>query len=177
MGSEAQVLTALEILNFKQRRYLFKCLRQRNRFSAIDTFLIRLIEQEDEQLDRLLIYGTAEIVTRYLDRILESASTTEWTRLAKLHPEITIEALLKYGAIVRTKDWRFVACFNAVISRLAELYPDESLTLLKSLVDRPSFSDLSFQELVYFRPVEVAEIVLQSQERIRISFDLSLIHI
>ncbi len=171
VGSEAQILAALEIVNFKQRRVLFKYLRKRNRLTVIDSFLIKLIERKDERVDRLLIYGTAEIVNRNLDLILERAGVDEWSHLARLHPEIAIDALQKYGATATEKDWRFVSYFNTVVSKVAELYPDRTLTLTQNLVSHPSFEDLSFQELVYYHPLEVAKLVLQLEDRITIDLN------
>ena len=171
VGSDAQVLNALEIVNFKQRFILFRYLRKRKRLAVIDSYLTKLIEQKDARMARLLIYGTAEIVNCHLERILDRAGQQEWTTLAKLHPDITINALEKYGVTATEKDWQFVYYFNTVISRLAELCPERTLNLIQNLVNHPSYTNLSFQELVYFHPVEVAKLVIQSPDKIRINLN------
>jgi hypothetical protein len=171
VGSDTQVLAALETFNYKQLRVLFKYLRKRNRIAIIDTCLIKLIERDDQKVDRLLVYGTAEIINRYQDRILERIGVDEWSNLARLHPEIALNALQEYAAKSTGKDWRFVAYFHSCISRLAELYPDRSLVLIQNLVSHPSFSDLRWQNLVNYRPVEAARLVLQSPNKVRINLN------
>ncbi|MEM8779447.1 MAG: hypothetical protein AAGF26_11370, partial [Cyanobacteria bacterium P01_G01_bin.49] len=118
-----------------------------------------------------LVYGTADIVTRHLDLILERAGVDEWNHLARLHPEIALNGLQKYNETTTERDWRFVFYFNRVISRLTKLYPDRTLNLLQSLVNHPSFHNLSFQELVYYRPVEVAQLILQASDNVKINFN------
>ena len=171
VGNDTQVLEALDILNFKQRRYLLKYLRTRKRLTVIDRFLTRLIDREEERIDRLLIYGTSEIINLHLDKILERAGIDEWSNLARLHPQIAIAALRDYAAKSIGKDWRFVWHFDTTILRIAELDRDSALSLIQSLVNHPSFSNLSFQELVYYHPLEVAKLVLQSEDNIRINFN------
>ncbi|MDJ0592333.1 MAG: hypothetical protein QNJ72_20460 [Pleurocapsa sp. MO_226.B13] len=171
VGSDTQVLIALKIISYKQRRILFKYLRTRNRLAIIDRCLVKLIEEEDTEVYRLLAYGTTEIVNRYLDKILERVGVNEWCNLARLHPEVTLDALQAYAAKSTGKDWRFVWYFNATISRLAELEPDRVLTLVRGLINHPSFKDLSWQKLVYYRPVEVTQLVLQSEEKVRINLN------
>jgi hypothetical protein len=147
-------------------------LRKRKRLTVIDSFLTKLIEQKEEKVERLLIYGTAEIVNIHLDRILEYAGVEEWSNLARLHPKIAFTTLQNYGTTTSTgKDWGFVACFNRVISRLGRLDRDRTLALIQNLVNHPSFSNLSFQELVYYHPIEVAKLVLQSEAQIRINLN------
>ena len=171
VGSDAEVSTALVSLNYKQRQILFKYLRKRNRLAMVDRCLLKLIELKTSQIDRLLPYGSAEIVNRYLDKILERAGVDEWCKLARLHPEIAINALREYAAHSVGKDWRFVSYFNAVVPRLSELCCDRVLDLVCSLVNHPSFNNLSFQRLVYYCPVEVAQLILQRSDKVNISLN------
>lgn len=171
VGSDPEVLEALNILNFKQRQILFKYLRKRNRLQVIDSFLTQLVEQKEPKIERLLVYGSAEIVNRHLELILERADVNEWNYLARLHPAIAIDALQQYDATATKKDWRFVRCFNRVIPRLAQLDSDRTLNLVQNLVNHPSFNILNFQELVYYHPVEVARLVLQSEVKRKIDLN------
>ena len=171
VGNDEQILAAIESINYKQCRVLFKYLRQRNRLTVIDRCLIKLIDRDDNKKEKLLIYGTAEIVNRHLDKILESAGTDDWGNLPRLHPEIALNALQEYAAKSTGKDWRFVSCFHSCISRVAELDPDGTLALIKNLANHPSFNNLSFQKLVCYRPVEVAQLVLKSEAKIKINLN------
>ncbi|MBW4536846.1 MAG: hypothetical protein KME09_23220 [Pleurocapsa minor HA4230-MV1] len=172
VGSDRQILTALETFNYKQLRVLFKYLRKRNRLAIIDTCLIKLIERDEQKVAQLLVYGTAEIINRYQDRILECIGVDEWSNLARLHPEIALNTLQEYATKSTGKDWRFLAYFHSCISRLAKLYPDRSLALIQNLVSHPSFNDLRWQNLVYYRPVESAQLVLQSQNKVQINLNV-----
>ena len=173
VGSDAEVLTAVESINYKQCRVLFNYLRNRKRQAVIDRCLLKLIERKNNKLDKLLPYGTAAIVNRYLDRVLERAGVDEWRNLAKLHPKTTLDALQKYAEQSTTtgKDWRFVWYFNSTISRLTELESDRVLTLVRLLIDHPCFSSLNFQKLVYYRPIEVAQLVLQLEDKANINLN------
>ena len=175
VGNDEQILTAIESINYKQCRNLFKYLRTRNRQAIIDNCLHKLIAQENTAIDKLLPYGTAEIVNRHINRILEKAGSNEWHNLAKLHPKIALDALQKYAAQSTNKDWRFVWYFNVIIPKLSELYPDRTLALIQGLVNHPSFNNLSFQQLVYYRPIEVAKLILQLEDRININLN-SVVH-
>ena len=171
VGSDREVLATLEIINYKQRRVLFGYLRKRDRLGLIDRCLLELIDRNDDKVERLLPYGTAEIVTRYLDRILERAGVDEWNRFAKLHPRIALNALQTYAAQSTGKDWRFVSYFNTTIPRLAELESDRTLALIQNLAAHPSFKDLAWQKLVYYRPEAVAKFVLQQEDKLRINLN------
>ncbi len=172
VGNDAQILTAIESLNYKHCRVLFDYLRKRNRLAVIDRCLIQLTDLDNEKIDRLLPYGTPEIVNRNLDKILERAGINEWSKLARLHPEIALNALQEYAANSRGKDWRFVAYFHGCISRVAELFPDRTLALIQSLITHPSFADLRWQNLVYYRPIAAAQLVLQSQNKVNINLNV-----
>ena len=164
VGSDEAVLMAVERIAYRQRRVLFNYLRKRKRFSACDRCLQQLISSQAGKLAELLAYGTNELVANNLNIILERAGVDEWRNLAKLHPQLALNALQAYAAKSTGKNWRFVWYFNAVIPRLAELYPDAALTLIGNLIDHPSFSYLNFQQLIYYRPIEVARLVLQLEK-------------
>ena len=175
VGNDDLVLAASKVLSYKPRRVLFKYLRKRNRLAVIDSCLMELIDSDDANIDRLLVYGMPKIVNSYLDKILERAGIDEWQNLAKLHPKIALDALAEYAAKSTGKDWRFVYLFNAIVSRASELYPDRVLSLVRGLVNHPSFYSLNFQKLVYYRPVEVAELVLQLEDKLNINLN-SIVH-
>ncbi|VEP18984.1 conserved hypothetical protein [Hyella patelloides LEGE 07179] len=162
VGSDTQVLSALEISGYKQRRQLFIFLKKRNRQQVIDSFIGKLIEQKDRELALYLVYGSPEIVNLYLDTLLDRTGANDWRNLVKLHPTIAVTILQRYGRKTSQGiSWQFVFAFNDNIAILSELAPDSALELLKSLIDHRSFIHLNFQKLIYYRPVEVARLVTQ----------------
>jgi len=171
VGNDEKAVAAVESLNYKQCRTLFKYLRKRNRLSVIDRCLEKLIARQDSQLDKLLPYGTADLVNRYLDKILERAGIDEWHNLVRLHPEIALDALQRYAEQSIGKDWRLVWYFNRIIPRLSELYPDRVLSLVNSLIEHPVFSSLRWQNLVFYRPVESAQLALKLEDKANIKLD------
>ena len=171
VGNDEQVMVTIEILNYKQCRSLFKYLRKRNRLAVIDRCLEKLIAQENSQVDRLLPYGTADLVNTYLDKILERAGVEDWCSLAKLHPEIALDALQQYAQQSIGKDWRLIWYFNSAIPKLSELAPDLVLSLVSSLIEHPIFSSLRWQNLVYYRPVESAQLALKRSDKVKIDLN------
>ena len=171
VGSDEQVVTAVESLNYKQCRTLFKYLRKRGRLSVIDRCLEKLIARQDSKLDKLLPYGTADIVSRHLDKILERAGVDEWHNLARLHPETALTALQRYAEQSTGKDWRLVWYFNRIIPRLSELYSDRVSSLVNSLIEHPVFSSLRWQNLVDYRPLESAQLALRIEDKAKIKLD------
>ena len=171
VGSDEQIVATTESLSYKQCRILFKYLRRRNRLAIIDRCLETLIDRENSQLDKLLPYGTANIVNRYLDKVLERAGVDEWCNLAKLHPEIALDALQQYAEQSIGKDWRLIWYFNSVIPKLSELYPDRVLGFISNLIEHPVFSSLRWQNLVYYRPVESARLALKLEDKVNINLN------
>ena len=171
VGSDEAVLMAVERIAYRQRRVLFNYLRKRKRFSACDRCLQQLISSQAGKLAELLAYGSEKLVEDNLSIIVERAGVNEWRNLAKLHPQLALNALQTYAAKFTGKDWRFVRYFDTVIPKIAELYPDAALTLIRNLIDHPSFSYLNFQQLIYYRPIEVARLVLQLENKSKINLN------
>ena len=170
--SDRAVLTALDNLNYRQCIFLFSCLRNRKRYAIIDSCLQKLSDRlEQQRVDKLLAFGTTDFVKSNLAKILERAGIEEWSRLGKYHPEVCLDALEEYASETISKDWRFVGCFNTVIPKLAELYPDRVLNIVRDLSDRPYFEALNFSNLMYYRPIEVAKLVLQIEDEYRINLN------
>ena len=170
VGSDKAVLKAVDALGYRQRLVLFKYLRKRKRLSTSDRCLQKLISSDASKLSELLIYGSEELVENSLAIILERAGINEWRNLAKLHPQLALNALSAYAAKSTARDWRLSWYFKAAIF-IAELYPDAVLTLIQNLIDHPSFNYLNFQQLVYYRPIEVAQLVLQLEDRLKIDLN------
>lgn len=171
VGRDAEVLTAFESINFKQRRVLLIHLRQRKRLALVDRCLAKLMEDNERQAFKLLAYGTAAIVNQHLTKFSEQASINEWSNLARLHPQIALHALAHQGGKSTHKDWRFVSYFNACVDILAELDPDATLALIQNLTTHPSFNDLNCQSLIYYRPLAVAQLTSQAEGRMRINLN------
>jgi hypothetical protein len=171
VGSDEEVLEAMESLNLKQRRVLLLYLRQRKRLALIDCCLLRLIDRHERKIEQLLSYGTAELVNNYLTQIWERGGINEWLVLARLHPKIALDAWQTYAAQNVGQDWQFISYFNATLPRLAELEPDLTLALIQNLANHPSFNHLTWQALVIYRPLEAAQLVLTSPTRSRIDLN------
>ncbi len=165
VGSDEQIIQALESINLKERILLLNYSRRRQRLTPIDEFLNTLSAREEINIDTLLIYGSPELVTHNLDRILERDSTSEWERLARFHPDITISILKKYAETAGAKDSRFVFIFNNLINIIIELRPQASLNLIENLATHPCFAQLYFQNLVYYYPVEISRLIINYSNR------------
>lgn len=171
VGDDAQVQTALERATFSQRRVLLRRLYRRRRLAPIDAFLATLAGRSDERLGALLPFGSPEQVVRHLEQAMERADQGDWSRLARFHPDLAVDALRRRAEAAAFNDARLVWQANATLPILSEKRPDRALGLADALARHTALAHLALQWLAERRPAEVADRVLSAVDRARISFD------
>ena len=170
VGDDRQVLAVLNTATYKQRRTLLRKLLNRGRRSCIDTFINSLAEEGSAQLSRLLPLASASVVMRHLDTVLDGSK--DWQLLTRQHPTIATDLLLSQAEAASDFDPRLLYQVNAVLPRLTEFSPDQALTLCRSVSRTISLGRLnSLQTLVWRRPQEFADLILQSSDRVSVNFD------
>lgn len=170
LGDDAQMQTALEAAPFKQRRALLRELYKRRRHTIIDNFLDTLAARGDEQLLRLLPFGSPEVVTRHLEQMLHQLGQSDWRRLTRLHPSIAANVLQSQAEAATNLDQRLVWQANTTIPLLA-FCPERSLRLVRTLIRHVPLARLELQKLAERSPAEVADLILNSDDKARLSFD------
>lgn len=171
IGDDAQVQAALEMASFKQRCTLLRWLLKRRRRRLIDTFLSSLAAKGDDQLAILLPFGSPDVVNRYLEQMLSRAGYNDLHRLARLHPNIAVDALLSQTESATFLDRRLVYQVNTILTQLAESCPERAIALVRSLSRYASLVELNLQHLASRRPAEVAEIILNSDDTASVDFN------
>jgi hypothetical protein len=160
-----QVRQVLEGASFTQRRLLLRRLHRRRRFGVIDAFLESLADRPGERLEYLLPFASAGVVARHLAHVQEMGTAGDWRRLARFHPALAADALRARAEAATGFDPRLLWQANAALPHLAMQHPDGALALVDALTRHAALSQLELEELTRRRPVETAERVIRSGER------------
>jgi hypothetical protein len=172
VASDTQVQVALNNATFKQRRYLLKRLLRRRRQSCIDTFINQLANTDNNhKFGRLLPYASSEVVERYIEAAIDLYGINEWYVLARLHPQIVSELLQRQANTKSGYDPRLVTQVNAVLPVLSELFPETALSICNVVSRTIPLSKLNLQSLAERCPKLVADLILNSTDTAKVSFD------
>jgi hypothetical protein len=148
---------------------LLRGLIRHGRRTAIDVFLDRAASDRDERLGEYLPFGTAEGVRRHLDLVLPRFGRDDWRRLARLHPDIALEALRREAGTREEADARLLSHVNAVLPELADSRTDEALALARDLLRHEPLSRLELQRMAERRPDAVADLLLASEDEAHVN--------
>jgi hypothetical protein len=164
---DSEVVSALEKSDLRQRRALLRHLLKLKRQSPIDTFLEKLAAeaQPRDMLDKLLPFGSEELISRYQAKFLNAAGGVAWAKLARLHPAMALRLLREEADSRQQFDPRLLWLVQNVLPTLAKKLPEETLGLVRSLVRYIPLARLFMQPLALARPVELADLVLTSDSK------------
>lgn len=170
IADDTQVQIALNNATYKQRRYILKQLLKRHRRNCIDTFLNNITNTET-QFGRLLPYASTELVERHIETAIDLYGISDWRLLARLHPQIVYNLVQKQALEKTDFDPRLAYQVNAILPTLSELFPDTALSICRAVSQIIPISKLYLQKLVIYRPRQVAELILSSDDKSNINFD------
>lgn len=170
LGESGALQTVLLSATYPMRRALLKMLVRRRR-EVVDGVLEVLAAQRDPQFDRLLAFGSSELVARFLPETGERASGGDWARLARFHPLLAASHSLERARAATRLDARLSYHANAVLPVLADSHPDEALAFVRALLKHAPIHSFGLQALVQRRPNEMADLFLQTPGSAPISFD------
>src|SRR5579859_7887541 len=164
---DRQILTLLKTLPPAPQKRLMIRLVRRRRSALID---IALATADPPRQASILSYaglaGEAHVSRQAL-----RASHAGWGRLARTHPDYII-ALLRDEARASTRfDQRLLWLVRTVLPVLARERPDQALELVRDLSPHIAPAQLDLQCLISSRPQAIADLMLQSADRLML--DLS----
>ena len=168
-GNDNQLIAGLEAIPTKQRSHLLKKLLKKRRYAVIERYLTNLAIANPEELSKFLSFGSAEFVTSHIEVLLQRSSNDDWLRLARYHPTITANTLQQQAEAITQFDRRLSYYVNAALPELVRC-PKQALNLCRALLRTTSISQINLQVLVTKCWNEVAEIVLQSEDRANCDF-------
>lgn len=168
--TDDQVGQALDAAPEAAPRTLLKRLVRRKRRRPVEAFLARLAARKDPALGGLLPFESPEAVTQSLDSAVSLYGQADWQRLARRHPDIALNALQAQADAQTGPDARLRTQANSVLPILAEVRPQQTLTLVQSLLKNASVSQLSLQELADRLPNETTDLVLASGDKTFLQF-------
>ena len=175
-GDDNQLIVELEAIPTKQRSHLLKKLLKKRRYAVIERYLTNLAIANPEELSKFLSFGSAEFVTSHIEVLLQRSSNDDWLRLAHYHPTITANTLQQQAEAITPFDRRLSYYVNAALPELVERCPKPALNLCRALLRTTSITQINLQLLVDKCWNEVAEIVLQFEDRPNWDFSSKVAH-
>lgn len=170
-GDDAQVFSTLESLPIKQCGRLLSRLRKRHRQAMVDRYLDLVAATNSDRLIQILSCGSASFVADHLNLLLEKSNATDWIRLVRHHPNLVAQTLEQQAEAVTELNPGLVYFVNAVLPQLAEACSGEALRVCQALLSTTSIAQLHLQPLVSRSSNEVADLVIQSDDRASCDFD------
>ncbi len=170
--NDVQIRKLLPLVSGRQQIGLLRELYKRHRYPPVDAFLHELAENGNyKRLAKLVGFGSAAVVTAYINHLLQYTSANDLKRLAGLHPEILLSLLQAQAERATELDVALTWRVNAVLPLLAETHPDRILTIVTVLARYTPLTNLQLQPLLAKRPNELAELILNSDDRVHLDFN------
>jgi hypothetical protein len=166
-----EVLTALNMLPLDMRTALSRRLHKRHRYAPLDRYLETLDSYKQEELKKLLPFGSRTTVARYLGSLGEQLDVVTLSRLVRRYPDLVVEQLRIQASARDTIDPRFIGQINELLPLLADSAPDLALDLVRTLLAVVPLARLSVQSLVSKHPNEIADLLFQANEESALRFD------
>ena len=179
-GTDSDALSAISSLPIRDQFHAIWRLRtrrrRRQRPRVIDQILEDLRNDPDgsRTFRRLLPLASPDLVNRYLQDVMEELQTTDWWRLATFHPAITQKALEDWAIQSKEKDPRILRIANQTIWQwaLSEETSNMALGLVESLNKSTPLSQIRLKQIVRRRPIQIVEMILASEDKVKIALDL-----
>jgi hypothetical protein len=160
-----QAQAALAALDSRSLARLLRRLAARRRQGVIDRFLTSAPE---ERAGPLLSFASPALAAARAEQALAGASGVEWGRLARRHPRLAAELLLRRAQAAEGLDQRLRWLANAVLPIVAERAPDDALAVVEQLRANLPLGQLELARLLTRRPDAVADLLLASGEPTRL---------
>lgn len=156
---DAQVQAALALQSPKLRRKTITYLVKHKRQAPVDAYL-ESVAETDPDLNKLLAYGSPALISRFLDSSLKTAGRIQWQRIAKFHPEVITERLLRDLESRADFDQRSLWLAQAVLASLSKRNPALALRLGQALAASLPLSAFDLTPIMFHLPNEIADLVL-----------------
>jgi hypothetical protein len=168
---DVQLQSGLALVPTRQQAIVLRKLYKRRRLTPIDTFLHTLAAQgEMTRLSSFLGFGSAPVVTQYIEQAFQYTSISDLRRLANLHPDILLPLLQTQVEASNELDPGLIWRINAVLPIFSETRPDEMLALVTALSRHTPLSRLWLQPLLAERPNELVDLLLGMGDRVYLNF-------
>lgn len=168
--NDAQTLTAFKQIHPSARYRFLTNLRKKRRYSAIDACLASL---DDKTVMAYAALGSEDFARKVVARFVNYSDHTIWRRLARRHPDLAIEALLKEVNAAKHFDQRLAYLSYWLMPTFTELRPEKALQLARALLRHTPIERLNLHDLAVRFPNEISEMLLSSDDRAHIPFKKS----
>ncbi|MFN8529764.1 MAG: hypothetical protein U0670_14250 [Anaerolineae bacterium] len=165
-----QAAGTFDLVPPSRRAALLGMLRKQRRQAVIDTLLEKLLTREPADWLPLISFGSEALVGRLLDTILMQSDYPTARRIARRHPGLLADTLIRMGERATQMDQRLLWIVNAVLPVLSDHVPDQALAMVKVLSRHLPIGHLQLQDLANRRPDELSEFLLTLTERARVDF-------
>ena len=161
----AQLLEIFAPLNDKARRRFCVTLLKNRRRQAVD-LLIESARERGEEWQSLIYLGSLALVERHFQAAFARANTFDWSRLARAFGVWTLEKLTARAVALSAPDDELLGHANAALQTAALGAPDAALQLVRALMAHQPLARIAIAPLLTQRPLELARLVLQSNDAI-----------
>jgi len=168
-AKDVPIKDALRGARRELRMSLLRLLRRRRRLTTIDAFLDELAAHDPAALGPLLPFGSAAAAARHFELARPPGGQNFWRRLARFHPDLVLERLTAEVDAGTEPDARLLWEANIALEIFARRHPDHGVKLAQRLVGRGARTALNLQSLAQRRPIEIADLILNSDAQLGIS--------
>lgn len=157
-SSAESLIAILPNLSRRTMIALAKSLAKQQRYSVNEALFLHLSASIQKEI---LAYTTADFIESYIKNIdFNELSPHVLVRLAKNHPQITLDICLQQLKVVKQLSWAMMQSLNGILTVFAQSLPELGLTLLDAMMPKKKLSSESLMQ--YFRkfPNETAELML-----------------
>ncbi|HTU89865.1 MAG TPA: hypothetical protein VMF69_07200 [Gemmataceae bacterium] len=161
-ANDAQVHNALQDSRADLRLPLLYLLRRRHRLAPIDAFLDNLAACDPAALGPLLPFGSLHVVNRHFEIARPRGGQIFWRRLARFHPDETVQRLTRQMGASPDPDARLIWEANTALMILAKQFPDQGVEAARLLLRHGVTPRASLELLARYRPLEIADLILGS---------------
>ena len=160
--NESELLAALPGVPFAARPQLLARLRRHGLVGVIDRYLDLRETQADTRFCALLPFGSSAAVARYMPRFAERATSGNWRALARLHPEVVLDHLLRQANAATGWDGPLITRVNDLLPLLVKSKANapQAADLVSALTHVMDLSTLVLQPLIRWLPETVADLLL-----------------
>ena len=162
-GSDEVLIQALLRLTPRRRTKLLARLRSRRRFTPVDAFLAQGLAQGLARVAELLPFGSADAVRRHFAEGESRGGYPFWDRLARHHPRIALEEMLRKFAAAEAPDALVRWYAMSILAHTGATEPDLTVRLVEALARVAPAAYLRVEEALYRRPAQLAEVVLSAE--------------
>lgn len=162
--NDEHLLTILMNLKLRERRKLLKRLNKSKRIELIDSFLLKLEEENSRDLARLAYFGSESFVSARMQSLVERMTEQDASRFSYQHPRLCLSVLTELASKAEADDLDLLALVRGALKNLVEFEKAKVLNLFESLLRLYVSTKLPYSHLLKQFPRETVKLLAMQQD-------------